>query len=338
VRRVKLPFAKGLEVEFVDRDRAIQQVLEWGERGTSSPIVVYGPEGCGKTSWLIQGVEVLKDLGYGVIYFNPLRKEFEVEVGIDSIRGRVLELVREVTSEYALAKYVWSVVDFVNEVLRQGRKKLAVIVDDVFQYLEPRLAATFVKGMLELIEHPVESYEKIVAIVATSEGLSRYEIGRHLWAWLMPIWNMSKGGFEELYGKIPNPKPPFEDVWRLTGGNPRMLSRLYQVDWSVNTIINILIDEKELTSIFIGRWRSWLELAVEDPDTLWRADTPEELVKELIKKNLIFYQIRDRDERLWIDEPPPKKDLELGIGRYVAWQTPLHREAVKKALHLQLTY
>jgi hypothetical protein len=32
----------------------------------------------------------------------------------------------------------------------------------------------------------------------------------------------------------------------------------------------------------------------------------------------------------WIDEPPPEKDLELGIGKDVAWQSPLHREAVKR--------
>jgi hypothetical protein len=332
VKRVRLPFAKGLEVEFIDMVRGIKQVYEFAERGTRFPVVVYGPEGCGKTSWLLQAVEVLKDLGYGVIYFNPLRKEFEVEVGIESIKRRALELVKEVASEYLLAKYVWSVIDFVNEVLRQGRRKLAVIVDDVFQYLEPRWAAVFVKGMLELIEHPVESYERIVAIVATSEGLSRREIGRHLWAWSMPMWNMGKEGFEELYSKLPSPKPPFEDVWRLSGGNPRILSRLYQLDWNVNTIINVLIEEKEITPTFVGRWRSWLELAVEDPDNLWDPNTPEELVNELIRKNLILYHVRDRVEGLWIDEPPPKKDLELGIGEYVAWQTPIHREAVRKTL------
>jgi hypothetical protein len=33
------------------------------------------------------------------------------------------------------------------------------------------------------------------------------------------MWNMPKGGFEELYKKIPA-KPPFEDAWRLTDGNP----------------------------------------------------------------------------------------------------------------------
>jgi len=39
-----------------------------------------------------------------------------------------------------------------------------------------------------------------------------------------------------------------------------------------------------------------------------------------------------RDPWFWVDEPPPEKDPELGIGRYVAWQTPLHREAVRRAL------
>jgi len=28
----------------------------------------------------------------------------------------------------------------------------------------------------------------------------------------------------------------------------------------------------------------------------------------------------------------PEKDQELGIGRYIAWQTPLHREVVKTTL------
>ena len=40
----------------------------------------------------------------------------------------------------------------------------------------------------------------------------------------------------------------------------------------------------------------------------------------------------DRDPIFWIDEPPPERDPELGIGKEVAWQTPLHREAVKRAI------
>jgi hypothetical protein len=43
-----------------------------------------------------------------------------------------------------------------------------------------------------MIEHPPESYGRIVAIAVTSEGLSRWEIGRHLWAELRGMWNMRR--------------------------------------------------------------------------------------------------------------------------------------------------
>jgi len=55
-------------------------------------------------------------------------------------------------------------------------------------------------------------------------------------------------------------------------------------------------------------------------------------MQKLIELNLIISSIIYRDLELWIDQPPPQKDLELGIGKHIAWQTPLHREAVRKAL------
>jgi len=51
VKRIKVSFA-GLEVEFVDRERALAQIRDLGERGTFPVYVVYGPEGCGKTAFL----------------------------------------------------------------------------------------------------------------------------------------------------------------------------------------------------------------------------------------------------------------------------------------------
>ena len=332
LKRVRLDFAPGLEVEFVDRGRAVEQVYEFAEKGTRFPIVVFGPEGCGKTSWLLQAVEILKDLRYNVIYFNPLRKRFEAEVGIESIKQVILERLKQVSTEHEFARLVWMVIDVAIEVLKHGRKRLAVVVDDAFQYLSTKEAAAIVKSLLELIEHPEESYERIVAIVATSEGLSRYEIGRHLWAELTPMWNMSRKGFEELYEELPNPKPSLDEVWRLTGGNPRALSMLYRAMWSTNLVISRLVVEKNLTPVFASRWRSWLEKAVEDPDALWDPNVSEELINELVSRNLILYFLHERSPLLWIDEPPPEKNLEIGVGRHVAWQTPLHREAVRRAL------
>jgi len=52
VERIRLEFALGVETEFVDRDRALAQVVKWAERGTWAPFVIFGPEGCGKTAFL----------------------------------------------------------------------------------------------------------------------------------------------------------------------------------------------------------------------------------------------------------------------------------------------
>jgi hypothetical protein len=93
-----------------------------------------------------------------------------------------------------------------------------------------------------------------------------------------------------------------------------------------------LIENKGITPSFINKWRKWLEEAVSNPDTLWTPDTPQELINELIEKNLIVYHMHKRLELRWIDTPPPERDLELGIGKHVAWQTPLYREAVKRVI------
>ena len=50
VKKVKLDFA-GLKVEFCDRG-ALKQVEGLAEKGTWHPLVVFGPEGCGKTCLL----------------------------------------------------------------------------------------------------------------------------------------------------------------------------------------------------------------------------------------------------------------------------------------------
>ena len=66
-------------------------------------------------------------------------------------------------------------------------------------------------------------------------------------------------------------------------------------------------------------------------DVVGKVEFPHELRRELVWRNLIIYIYR-RGPALWVDQPPPERDLELGIGRNVAWQTPIHREAVRMAL------
>jgi len=330
LKKVKLDFA-GLRVEFCNREGAIRQVEEFAERGTWHPLVVFGPEGCGKTAWLKQATETLREMGYEAIYVDPMRRDFIAHTDVRELVGKFAEAASEAigVAQLKLATLAIDAVKWLVSKWRRGR--VAVLVDDAFQAIGLEKAAMYVKSLLSLVEYPPEGYERIVAIAATSEGISRAEIGRHRWAEIAPMWNMSKKGFEELYEKLPSPKPNFEDVWRLTGGNPEMLARLYQANWDVDLVIERLLGAKQLKD-FARKWGQYLRETVEDPDTLFERDFPEELKEELIAKNLIVYDMYKRDPRLWIDEPPPEKDLELGIGKDVAWQTPLHREAVRKAM------
>ena len=316
----------------MDRDVAIEQVVEWGERSTRYPVVIFGPGGCGKSAFLRQATEVLREFGYDVVYVDVAHMNFIANTDVNEVVRKLIEVVSEVSS-VAQIKLASLAINIIEELLsRWGRKRVAILVDEAFQAIGVEKAGLYVKSLLNLIEYPLGDYERIVAIAATSEGLSRSEIGRHRWSIIMPMWNMIREGFEQLYEELPGSKPSFEDVWRATGGNPGMLSRLYLTGWDSDALVTQLIREKGLTPDFIAKWRVWLERIVNDPEALWSPDVPEELIRQLVERNLIVYNIYERKQIFWIDQPPPEKDPELGIGKDVAWQTPLHREAVRRAL------
>jgi hypothetical protein len=86
-----------------------------------------------------------------------------------------------------VGRIAWALFDFVRDLLKVRKARVAIIADDVFQAIGLRYAAAYVKGLLNMIEHPQYSYERMVIIIATSEGVSRAEIGRHRWADLTPM-------------------------------------------------------------------------------------------------------------------------------------------------------
>ncbi len=336
VRRVKARFA-GREVEFVDREAALRQLDELAERGTFPVHVVYGPEGCGKTVLLMQARAVLEDRGYHVVYVDPLAREADhVLQYTPSIRDVVRRVLASVPEPYS--RIVDVAIGIAREAVRRlGRPDVAILMDDVFQAVGVDKAETYVKALLNLIEHPPGSYGKIAVIVTSSEGVTRARIGRHDWATFRILWNMSHDGFAQLYEQLPGPKPPLDEAWRWTGGNPRALERLYGAGWDVEGAIDDIAKLRNLKVWAVsGGERDVLLEALEDPDTMFRRAHEEAVRKvrdQLIEKNLII-EIWDRDRRSWIDVPPPERDPDLGIGRYYAWQTPLHREAVRRALEV----
>ena len=94
MRRVRLPFVPGLDVEFVDRDRAIEQVMDWADRGTRFPVVIHGPEGCGKSAFLRQAAAILRELGYDAIYVDFMHMDFTAHT--DAVK-RLIDAVSEVS-------------------------------------------------------------------------------------------------------------------------------------------------------------------------------------------------------------------------------------------------
>jgi len=79
-----------LVVEFADRERALGQVEEFAVEGTRWPVVVFGPEGCGKTAFLRQAAAMLRDLGYDVFYLHLLDRVFRRRWRIQTSRGSSL--------------------------------------------------------------------------------------------------------------------------------------------------------------------------------------------------------------------------------------------------------
>jgi AAA+ ATPase superfamily predicted ATPase len=288
--KIKLSFAPGLEIEFVDRERALKQVEELAEKGTRFPIVVFGPEGCGKTAWLKQATFILRELGFEAIYIDPLHRDFIANTDTSEAVKRLAEATSEVIN-VAQVKLATLALDILKDLISRWRKKrVAILIDEVFQAIGLDKTQIYVKSLLNLIEYPPASYEAIVSIIATSEGITRGKIGRHLWALLKPMWNMSKSGFEELYEKIPCQKPPFENIWKITSGNPRMLSQLYEFKWDIELVIRNLIEAKKLDT-FISSLsddeKKWLSEAIIDPDSLLTRDRIP-LLNKLVELNLVI--------------------------------------------------
>ena len=264
------------------------------------PVVIYGPEGCGKSAWLRQVAVILKKQDFDVIYVDVAHKEYIAYTDVREVIDKISEVIADITG-YTSIKLAGLIILLANQLLKKWRKKrIALLIDEVFQAIGVDKAEVYVKMLLNLIEYPPADYEKIIAIVTTSEGVSRAKIGRHLWAWLMSMWNMNESCFRELYEKIPGPKLSFEDVWRFTGGNPRVLSQLYRSGWSIDLVIKEIIISRNLHTFIHSLSESeryWLFEAIKDPDTLLQQERIS-LLNKLIELNMVVNGITYREHDL----------------------------------------
>ena len=119
----------------------------------------------------------------------------------------------------------------------------------------------------------------------------------------------------------------------LRRGPENITGNFNRLNWDVDKAVEAVMRAKNLLEFarsLSKEEREWLAEAVEDPDTLFtRERLP--LMHRLVEQNLVM-DVYLRQEHLWIGQPPPQRDPELGIGKYLAWQTPIYREAVRRAL------
>lgn len=186
---------------------------------------------------------------------------------------------------------------------------IALLLDDVFHAVGN--VELYAKKALTIAEHPPIEVGKTFVLIASSEGLSLENIGRHLWANIKTLWNLDRGGFRELMSQIEGVEA--ERLWQATGGNPRA-----DESWSEEAVVEKMYKAGNVDIKLLSKYKE----AVEDPGALLEA--PEEVKRHLIAKNLI----------LKIMDPiaPLEKEKMLGVGREYAWQTPLHRRVVEMAL------
>jgi hypothetical protein len=160
VGRIALEPVPEVKTEFTDRDHALAQIAEWAEKSTRFPVVVFGPEGCGKSAFLRQAAEALGEFGFDVVYVDAAHRDFAAYTDVAEVARRLLDAASDV-SGLAQLKLAYLAVDLAKELIgRWGKKKVTVLVDEVFQAVGLDKAGIYVKSLLNLIEYPPRSYEK----------------------------------------------------------------------------------------------------------------------------------------------------------------------------------
>ncbi len=327
------------EPRFVDRERELETLRELASYGSPLPIYLYGPEGCGKTRLLR---EFIKEVRGVTIYIDALeRRDPETAIVLNPVIEEVRKFVREVALQAIgplgtyLADRITLIVEKIAEKVSIEGRSLIVIVDDITRAIGLDRVEWYVKWLYELIGklHRRYSPKSILIVATTSEGKSLDLVMRHTYTVVKLIWNLPREPFYELVQELKPPNPNLrEELWRVTGGNPRALIEIAHVHrWDIGSWLNTLERKltKVLTTIRSRNLENELMKVIEDPDTVHTEATPktEQLQQILTEENLLIYKYVTT---LHNTEVP--SDPELGIGKYYAWQIPAYRDILKKLL------
>jgi len=347
-----------VELPFVGRAAELEAIRRYNARQAYLPHFVFGPEGCGKSRLFREAVRRFKEwYPDGVAVLIDTRKSELAEAVIATAPVDVRKLAKQLAK--AMFRSLSQITHFgeffatmatsiPKYVKTKDVKRILVVVDEVtttFTNVE-----AYAKSMESTMNvgRPEELKDVIVNFFApTSEGYSRVLLSRHNYVAQNYIWNLPRRDFEELYYRVreiyPGQAPPFDEVWKLYGGNPRGLEELaVRHSWDVGDHMRFLMEKKQIERVAnVLRERGLADLAVkvvEDVDYLHLGEERGlgDLRELLIRENLVMDLPRGiplGGESI-VKSPfePPPIDKDLGVGQHYAWQMPAYKELLRRAL------
>jgi len=319
------------KVPFINREEELKVLREYAERGFYPILLIYGPEGCGKTRLLKEFIKSIEETSdYIIVYVDAqnvgsLKDAVYAPPLLLEAFSSLVESISEPVGKFSARMLPYVFKKFFEKRLRN--KHVIIAVDDVARPLGVDVIESYVKTMLNLLEWIVDKGAESAFIVATtSEGLSLSLLARHSYVSLSEVWNLSREAAEELLSTLGAPKHLFEEIWLMSGGNPRAILAISARNWNLDIWFREVARNIVLaTRSIVFKYRSQLAEVVENVDSLvnWT-----ELEEALIKANLVT-----PISRPCLGYTPPI-DLELGVGKYYAWQIPAYRKALEKILKL----
>ncbi len=310
-------------IQFVDRKQELNQLTDLAFKGYPFPIAIYGPEGCGKTTLLKVLIEHISRYSDVVALYVDALEEKELNRAILAPSTSIWSILESFSSLIPigvnLAKNIMSLIRLIYERISLKNKKLVIVVDDVYRAIGFEDVDRYTKMLYEWIGYLHQKYdiESVCIVLTTSEGVSKRILSRHTYVHIYMIWNLPRKGFEELVQQLEVPSSVgVDELWYLTGGNPRALIEIAALRWNVKKWCSYLFERRVLPSIE-DLDKDRLRRLVEDPDSDWS------LARELENRGLMIELTRS----LAIGYIP-REDVDLGIGSRWAWQLPIYRKLV----------
>ena len=344
IKEYKIP---ELRINFIDREfeveRLLNQVLNME---ISWCFVIYGPWGCGKSTFLKALTYALSNVEDVITMYIDLTEEELTKVLYlpkPEIEKEVIKIIQDLGSYLVVIIRLYEFMKKLVEKLKLRRRKFMIIIDEVTKSLEHYRVSIrdFVSSMDKKIHEIVEelNLDRIFPILITSDQTAieifNRESGKSISVLMM--WHLQEKDYRELLNQLECPSDIMEEVIELSGFCPRIAIDLkYRYGWNLNAWRKEMIEK-----IKVIIWRYSLETgkAIEkvineelDPNPDNQAFKP--IAKLFIQNNILIFmkheeaRISNIKKREW-------------IGNIFSWQIPIYMKIIElikeqKKLNIQM--